>query len=141
MVSKQGKHIRGLTIIQPWASYLADGEKQYETRSWAIGYRGLIAIHAGKSREFIDRSSSYPLGVILAVASLDHIIPTNRLTKGMEISHQERQLGDWSADRFAWKLTQVVKLPKPIEHRGKQGLWFVRQEVAEELMSYWLENA
>ena len=133
--------IRGLTIIQPWASHLADGEKQYETRSWAIGYRGLIAIHAGKSREFIGRSSILPVGVIVAVASLDHIISTNRLTRGMEISPRERQLGDWSPNRFAWKVTQVVKLPKPIEHRGKQGLWFVRQEVEQELISFWLENA
>jgi putative component of membrane protein insertase Oxa1/YidC/SpoIIIJ protein YidD len=40
--------LKALTILQPWASLLAIGEKLYETRSWATKYRGPIAIHAGK---------------------------------------------------------------------------------------------
>lgn len=36
-----------ITIWQPWASLLACGAKQYETRSWATNCRGPIAIHAG----------------------------------------------------------------------------------------------
>ena len=35
-----------MTIWQPWASLIACGAKQYETRSWATQYRGPIAIHA-----------------------------------------------------------------------------------------------
>lgn len=38
--------MKALTIWQPWASLLACGAKQYETRSWATKYRGPIAIHA-----------------------------------------------------------------------------------------------
>lgn len=38
--------MKALTIWQPWASLLACGAKQYETRSWATSYRGPIAIHA-----------------------------------------------------------------------------------------------
>lgn len=38
--------MKALTIWQPWASLLADGEKRFETRSWATSYRGPIAIHA-----------------------------------------------------------------------------------------------
>lgn len=40
--------MKALTIWQPWASLLACGAKQYETRSWATSYRGPIAIHAAK---------------------------------------------------------------------------------------------
>ena len=37
-----------LTIAQPWATLVAIGAKQIETRSWQTNYRGDIAIHAGK---------------------------------------------------------------------------------------------
>lgn len=40
--------MKAITIWQPWASLLATGAKQYETRSWATSYRGPIAIHAAK---------------------------------------------------------------------------------------------
>ena len=39
--------MKAITLWQPWASLLACGAKQYETRSWATSYRGPIAIHAG----------------------------------------------------------------------------------------------
>lgn len=41
--------MKGLTLHQPWASLVAIGEKDIETRSWATSYRGELAIHAGKS--------------------------------------------------------------------------------------------
>lgn len=38
--------MKAITIWQPWASLIAIGAKQYETRSWKTDYRGPIAIHA-----------------------------------------------------------------------------------------------
>lgn len=40
--------MKAITVWQPWASLLACGAKNYETRGWATRYRGPIAIHAGK---------------------------------------------------------------------------------------------
>jgi activating signal cointegrator 1 len=37
-----------LTLTQPYATLVAIGAKQIETRSWATSYRGPLAIHAGK---------------------------------------------------------------------------------------------
>lgn len=37
-----------LTVTEPWATLIAIGAKQIETRSWPTGYRGPIAIHASK---------------------------------------------------------------------------------------------
>ena len=34
--------LRALTVIQPWATYLADGTKQYETRSWSTNIAGRL---------------------------------------------------------------------------------------------------
>ena len=38
-----------LTIKQPWATLIMQGDKKYEFRSWKTKYRGEIYIHAGKS--------------------------------------------------------------------------------------------
>ena len=40
--------MKALTLTQPWASLVALGHKQIETRSWATRYRGPLAIHAAK---------------------------------------------------------------------------------------------
>jgi hypothetical protein len=37
-----------LTLTQPWATLVAIGAKQIETRSWSTSYRGPLAIHAAK---------------------------------------------------------------------------------------------
>lgn len=37
-----------LSLWQPWATLIAIGAKQVETRSWRTRYRGPIAIHAAK---------------------------------------------------------------------------------------------
>lgn len=37
--------MKAITIWQPWATLIAIGAKQYETRSWKTDYRGKIAIH------------------------------------------------------------------------------------------------
>lgn len=88
------EEIRLLSLWQPWASLIAHGLKQYETRSWGTGYRGKIAIQAakrpvkyeekeaivdplrGKDSESLARliklfgTTSFPLGCIVAVADL-----------------------------------------------------------------------
>lgn len=37
-----------LTLTQPWATLVAIGAKQIETRSWATTYRGPLLIHAAQ---------------------------------------------------------------------------------------------
>lgn len=40
--------MKALTLTQPWATLVAIGAKQIETRSWKTDYRGPLAIHAAK---------------------------------------------------------------------------------------------
>ena len=44
--------MKALTLYQPWATLVAIGEKKIETRPWSTNYRGPLAIHAGKNREW-----------------------------------------------------------------------------------------
>jgi len=54
--------MKAITLWQPWASLLATEAKQYETRSWATKYRGLIAIHAAKKNPISLLKKLFPLG-------------------------------------------------------------------------------
>jgi len=82
--------MKAITILQPWASLVALGEKKFETRSWPTNYRGPILIHAGKKTfntdSYLDRElypfaealglpdyfsfDKLPYGSIIAVADL-----------------------------------------------------------------------
>jgi activating signal cointegrator 1 len=74
-----------ITIIQPWATLIALGEKQFETRSWATKHRGELAIHAGKKidkeacrepeiRKALERhgytEDNLPTGAVVAICNL-----------------------------------------------------------------------
>lgn len=41
--------MKAITLIEPWASAIAEGRKTIETRGRRTGYRGRLAIHAGKT--------------------------------------------------------------------------------------------
>lgn len=40
--------MKALSLLQPWATLLAYGEKGIETRDWYTSHRGWLAIHASK---------------------------------------------------------------------------------------------
>src|SRR4051812_4574701 len=51
------------------------GEKRVENRTWSTNYRGMLYIHAGKSREWLDEDDLkvYPgmaFGAIVGIARL-----------------------------------------------------------------------
>ncbi len=41
--------MKALSLTQPWASLVAIGAKEIETRSWSTKHRGWLAIHAAKA--------------------------------------------------------------------------------------------
>ncbi|OPY64112.1 MAG: hypothetical protein A4E56_00166 [Pelotomaculum sp. PtaU1.Bin065] len=55
-------NMKAISLLEPWASLVAVGAKRIETRSWPTNYRGLLAIHASKSRRpmHMDLASGEP---------------------------------------------------------------------------------
>lgn len=140
----EGEKMKALTIIQPWASLIALGEKKIETRSWRTKYRGPVLIHAGKSvdKEALKNFSivlayhrlpKLPSGVILAKAEIVDCVeidpgtdPPNRtayLKNGEKVTGNEFSFGDYSPGRFAWILDNVEPLKEPIPAKGQLSLW------------------
>ncbi|OBZ15145.1 ASCH domain-containing protein [Bacillus sp. FJAT-26390] len=138
-----------ITIIQPWATLIAIGEKHFETRSWPTKHRGPIAIHAGKKidREACEQKEikatleahgytidNLPTGAIVATGTISECYKTRQygmsdfveLTSDSgikSIDGPEFVFGDYSTGRFAWEITGVDQLREPIPAKGQQGLW------------------
>ena len=140
--------MKAVTVHQPWATLLAYGEKKYMTRTWypnCLDRGDRLAIHAGKSfnrdvlavpairaaLKHIRRRRGHvywggdklqlPQGKVLAVARLEHVLETERAAAGIE--DHEREMGDWSDGRYAWRLRPLTRPESPIPARGQQGLW------------------
>ncbi|ETT32155.1 ASCH domain-containing protein [Paenibacillus sp. FSL R5-808] len=137
--------MKAITIIQPWATLIALGEKQFETRSWFTKHRGELAIHAGKK---IDREAclaepirstlarygytadNLPNGAVVAVVvmkdclqSVDTWTDGYLLENGSYVYPPEYEFGDFTPGRYGWQLSNVRPLPEPIPAKGQQGLW------------------
>lgn len=135
--------MRAITVRQPWASLIAEGNKEFETRGYRprsvkVGER--LAIHAGASLADLHRVGSYPfvkhclpptlpLGRIIATAVLFDVVRCDWDFRS-PLSLFEEKAGDFSDGRFAWQLTDVRPLSVPVPCRGALGLWLVPDDIA-----------
>jgi len=112
--------IKALTVCQPYAELIARGEKLIENRTWATDYRGPLAIHAGKSRAWMDPDDvvKYPdmvFGAVVAIAKLRGCCRIEDLQ--LDLRGSEHANGPW-----CWVFEYVNRVD-PVACRGAQGLW------------------
>ena len=138
-------YFHAITVSEPYASLLACGAKWVENRcQWNYMHRGLLAIHAGKGTQYIDKETlrrDYPytghiiaVGKLLSVFDLEKLrtlgpdIPlyrtaTVRLTVGDVLAHEHTE----GPVCLIFLPGSLIPLPKPIPCRGKQGIWLVSE--------------
>jgi hypothetical protein len=129
--------MKALTISQPFASLIANGEKWVENRRWGTSYRGPLAIHAGKGTQYLDRNelAQYPSGCIIAIARIVACVELSVVRSSTlatiggrtleEFLNHEHTEGPW-----CWVLDNVRELPDPVQCKGAQGLWDWKQVTA-----------
>jgi len=137
-----------LSLWQFWASAVALGLKEYETRSFPVKYRGTLIIHAAKRDPWdfltlgltplmgtafkgvgIVRSDQFPLGMLLGTVDLIDCQPTRLLRA--HVSDQELDFGNWEDGRFCWHFANVRKFLEPLPYKGRQGLFNYVGELPE----------
>jgi hypothetical protein len=145
--------MKALTLWQPWASAILCGLKNYETRSWSTKHRGPLAIHASKGvptqvardpvyknlyQEVMDKMGelfdfdgpSLPTSCIVTTCLVDDCISTNVTAACQPIYYAaDLRWGNYSPNRFAWKLSGVFRGLEPVACSGTQGLWNVPEDV------------
>ena len=129
--------MKALTVCNPYAELIARGVKRVENRTWPCAYRGPLAIHAGKSRTWLDLDedgtvdeqygiavAEMKFGYVVAVCELVACVPMAQVRAGALpecfswLREHEHTEGPW-----CWVLDNVRRLDNPIEVRGAQGLW------------------
>lgn len=120
-----------LTIKQPWATLIMQGDKRFEFRSWQTKYRGDLLIHAGKGidKDAMKRLAKYlpdeiPLGKILGKVTLVDCIRMCPEFKEMLLKENSDIYTKSSfSENFGWQVEDVQVFDEPIEAKGHLSLW------------------
>jgi len=125
-----------LTIREPFATFIKEGIKKVETRSWKTNYRGKLYVHAGiskdwhskiKERNFDDliKGLEFNYGYIVCEVELvDCIYMTKEYIKNIKNNnYQEYLVGRYEEGRYAWMFDNVRQIDEKISVKGKLGLW------------------
>lgn len=141
--------MKALTLLQPWASLLAHGEKTIETRSWSTNYRGKVLITASKNLTKANRGiarlpefeealvrcghetpDDLPLGKALGILNLVDVIQTtprtwttDKLGDKYDISEQDYLFGDFTVGRYGWVFDGGLWFHEPFYIKGEMGLF------------------
>ena len=120
-----------LTIKQPWATLIMQGDKRFEFRGWQTKYRGELLIHAvkGIDKEAVKRLSKYLpkellLGKILGKVTLVDCIKMSPEFKE-ELLKENRDIYTKSSfqENYGWQIDNVQVFDEPIEAKGHLSLW------------------
>lgn len=123
-----------ISIKEPFATFIKDGYKKIETRSWKTNYRGELFIHAsGKNiaKEFLTNEYVVSLtnelnmnyGNIICRGNLvDCVYMDEDFLKLMKKNEKEFNLGLYELGRYAWIFEDVEPI-YPIPAKGKLNIW------------------
>lgn len=115
--------MRALSVMNPWAAWIADGKKTIERRSWSTEYRGPLLICSsrgwdkGALTQAQARDPRYQYGVALCVVELADV-------RDLREDDTAYSLCAYETGCFAW----VLKNPRPVAPlsvRGRLGLFDV----------------
>jgi hypothetical protein len=109
-----GRALKAVTVCQPYAELIRRGEKLVENRTWPTKYRGLLLIHAGKSREWIDDEEEYRDD---DPSTINYGIPVASMAFGAVISVVRL------VDCVPWQVESWRKYPWLLKHPHANGPW------------------
>ena len=122
-----------LSIREPFATLIMEKTKTIETRSWKTNYRGELYIHSclSYSKSLNEKEASkllkndIQLGKILCRCILvDCIYMDEKYIGKIKIEDPiNYKCGRYEVGRYAWILEDVEPLEKPIDTKGKLGIW------------------
>lgn len=148
--------MKALSLWQPWATAMAIGIKQNETRGRLTHYRGDLVICSALRKADIystdamlevwkcrDKVPGYhsnlgdlvinlPYGKALCMVEVYDCVPTERFQTTpdrIEITRPEFLLGNYDFGRFAWRTRNLRALKDPVPVKGRQGFWNLPEDV------------
>lgn len=126
-------NIKVISLTQPYATLIANGQKHIETRSWKTNYRGELYIHASLTKppkEWVNNpvlmpyiNKELPYGQIICKCNLvDCICMDEKFISNIK-NKEEYKFGIYEPGRYAWILKDITILDKPIIAKGHLNIW------------------
>jgi hypothetical protein len=139
--------MKAISVRQPWANMIFEGNKTIETRNLFTNYKGPLMIHASKIQnkaDFVKANIDYGLKNLypqIALIGIVDLIKIERLTPILweELRTQHLVPGKWPEfnNQYAWFFENPRQI-KPIPYRGLPGLFSIDPGI-ESLITY-IEN-
>lgn len=126
--------MKALTICQPYAELIVQGRKTCENRTWATPYRGLLYIHAGKSRSWLwdaddpawrdlgTTPERITMGAVVAVAKLIACVHVDSKLMPEWVAKMTEEQREHVNGPWCWILDKVTPIG-PWPWKGAQGLF------------------
>lgn len=117
--------MKALSVRQPWATFIIDGLKTIEVRSWPTKFRGRLAIHVSQKLAGGFRAADWvdlPRGAIIGtveVVGCKPLTPEAAKLAGFDDATPEECEG-----LYGWELARPRKC-EPIPCSGALSLWRV----------------
>ena len=134
--------MKALSVKQPWATLLVEGQKTIEVRSWKTEYRGHLLICASKTPAntfWHDKTDNVHrlmhAGCIIGIVDLLDVRP-------MLESDDEASVGNYTKGAYAW-VVRPVSFCKPVPIIGRLNLFDVPDSKIERIAnddSDWIFN-
>lgn len=134
--------MKAITICQPYAHLIVTGVKRVENRTWGTRVRGRVAIHAGKSRQWLnfsqDKSRDQAYNVPLADMAFGAVIGTVNVVACLPIDEIRRGQHD---EQFPWLrghehaegpwcfVLENARRIDPVPLAGKLGFFFISDDL------------
>jgi hypothetical protein len=119
--------IKILSVHQPYANYILNGEKTLEIRTWKTKYRGKILICSTINKKFTPKINNYRFGEALCIAEIYDVVE-------FLPEHTKKSKIDFIKNHFAWCLKNITPIIKPFKIKGQQGLFNPPTYLKEELI-------
>ena len=128
--------MKTLSVQQPWATFIAQGWKTIEVRTWRTDYRGALLIAASKGSNLpvsvthIEEEGEMipmPRGVALCVVDLLEIRPL--LRADIEAANLDPE--DYNTGSYAW----ILGNPRRVEQvpiKGRLSLYYTPDLIIKE---------
>lgn len=135
-----------LTVCEPYAFGITLGVKPVENRTWFMKHRGLLAIHAGKSRSWLGTLSAAEavemhqaatahgyasVAAGLRFGELAGIVNVVDCIRWTEAQRRYPHKLHWIGEEWCICLELVCRFPRGVPYRGAQGLYNVPDRIID----------
>ncbi|MBI4017721.1 MAG: ASCH domain-containing protein [Candidatus Aenigmarchaeota archaeon] len=122
-----------LSLMQPYAELVVTGRKTIENRHWRTTYRGDILVHASQT---VDKEACKRLGInetklvrgaIIGKAAIVDTINYDSIEKFRFLQTKHFAPDSYYKDgkTYGFVMTSPIRLPKPIDIKGRLGIFEV----------------